>query len=96
MKHQLCRPASPGAIIAKAIADSGDSLDYVAALASMTPTRLRRILDGRRRVRPKDARRLAIPLHRWTERFAAEIAEAQAACERWDEEERRMAKERAK
>lgn len=45
-KHTLVAPASPSAILAKAIADSGDSLDYVSAVADIKPRRLRQILDG--------------------------------------------------
>ena len=89
MTHQLCRPASPGAILSKALADSGDSLDYVSAIAKIKPKRLRAILDGAYPTKD-EVRGLAVVLDRWHVALWREIRNARTACELWDEEERRM------
>ena len=92
-RHLLCRPASPGAILSKALADSGESLDYVSAVAEIKPKRLRAILDGAYPTKG-EVRGLAVVLDRWHVALWREIRNARAACQRWDEEERRIAKEK--
>ena len=92
-KHTLVRPASPSAILAKAIADSGDSLDYVSAVSGIKPKRLRAILDGANPDR-REVRGLAEVLNRWHVALWAEIEAARVACEQWDKRDAEMAKER--
>lgn len=93
-RHEhMIRPASPSAIIHAAILASGDSLAYVAACAEMTVTELRAIIDGGR-VRRRDVVRLAVALNRWHVALWGELEDARRACERWDDEEAEMAKEK--
>lgn len=93
-RHSLVAPPSPGALIAKAIADSGQSLEQVAAIAGLSVKRLRRIIDGRKRVRRRDAAGLALALHRWAVAFETEMAEAAAALDDWERRDEELAKER--
>ena len=88
-KHTLVAPASPSAILAKAIADSGDSLAYVSAVAEITPTRLRAILDGDSPTK-REVRGLAVVLDRRWVALWAEVKAARRAVKIWEEEERRM------
>ena len=91
-RHSLVAPPSVAAILAQLITNSGQSVDLVAAEAGMPVERLRRILDGRRRVRRKDARLLAAPLGRWEEALWGELGRAQIEVDRWAREDRRRAK----
>ena len=91
-KHTLVAPASPSAILAKAIADSGDSLDYVAAVAEIKPKRLRRILDGDCPTK-REVRGLALVLDRWWVVLWGEVKAARQAVKEWKREERRRSDE---
>ena len=87
--HDLIAPPSVAAILAQLITNSGQSVDLVAAEAGMPVNRLRRILEGRRRVRRKDARLLAKPLGRWSESLWSELSRAQGEVDAWTREDRR-------
>ncbi len=91
-RHTLCAPPSVAAILAQLITNSGQSVDHVAAEAGMPVERLRRILEGRRRVRRKDARLLAKPLGRWSVALGEELERAQGECDSWEREDRRRAR----
>ncbi len=91
--HDLVAPPSVAAILAQLITNSGQSVDLVAAEAGMPVNRLRRILEGRRRVRRKDARLLAAPLGRWAEALWSELERAQGEVDAWERAEE-LAKER--
>ena len=88
-KHTLVAPASPSAILAKAISDSGDSLDYVSAVAEIKPKRLRAILDGDSPTK-REVRGLAVVLDRWWVALWAEVKAARAAVKEWQREDERL------
>lgn len=91
--HSLCRPASPACLIEARMAELRRTFAETAQRGQIKPKRLRRILDGAP-LRAKDVVRLAIALDRWYPSFASELEAAGTACEAWDREERRLAKER--
>ena len=88
-KHSLIAPASPSAILAKAIADSGDSLVCVSAVAEIKSKRLRAILDGANPTK-REVRGLAAVFDGYWLALWGEVKAAKKAVAEWKREERRM------
>jgi hypothetical protein len=89
-RHELCRPASPGAIIAKAIADSGRDAEWLRGQLGWRKRFFRDVLADRECLGVLEA----IAIGRVLGRADLKLISAAVACERWDEEELEMAKER--
>lgn len=88
--HSLVRPASPGAIIAKAIADSGRDAEWLRGQLGWKKRFFADVLADRECLGVLEA----IAIGRVLNRADLKLISAAVACERWDEEEREMAKER--
>lgn len=89
--HSLCRPASPGAIIAKALADSGHSRRWLRKRLGCSSKTLREILSDKFPLSLLEALHIGSALGR----DDLALISAQVECKRWDKaERRRLAKER--
>jgi plasmid maintenance system antidote protein VapI len=89
-RHALCRPASPGAIIAKAITDSGRDAEWLRGQLGWKKRFLADVLADRECLGILEA----IAIGRVLNRADLKLVAAQCACDKWDEEEAEMAKER--
>lgn len=89
-RHDLCRPASPGAIIQKAIADSGRDAEWLRVELGWKKRYFADVLADRECLGILEA----LAIGRVLGRADLKLISAAVACERWDEEERRMAKEK--
>lgn len=87
-RHALCRPASPGAILSKALADSGRDEDWLCEKLGCKRRFVRDLLADREV--PSIFEALAIG--RALNRSDLKLIAAAVACERWDEREAEMAK----
>jgi len=88
--HSLCRPASPGAIIAKAITDSGRDAEWLRGQLGWKKRFFADVLADRECLGILEA----IAIGRVLGRADLKLISAACECERWDEEEAEMAKER--
>jgi plasmid maintenance system antidote protein VapI len=88
--HALCRPASPGAIIAKAITDSGRDAEWLRGQLGWKKRHFADVLADRECLGILEA----IAIGRVLNRADLKLVAAQCACDKWDEEEAEMAKER--
>lgn len=89
-RHDLCRPASPGAIIAKAITDSGRDAEYLRVELGWKKRFFADVLADRECLGVLEA----IAIGRVLNRADLNLISAAVACQIWDEEEIEMAKER--
>ena len=89
-RHNLCRPASPGAIIAKAITDSGRDAEWLRVELGWKKRFFADVLADRECLGVLEA----IAIGRVLNRPDLNLISAAVACQIWDEEEIEMAKER--
>lgn len=89
-RHDLCRPASPGSIIAKAIADSGRDAEWLRVELGWKKRFFADVLADRECLGILEA----IAIGRVLNRADLKLISAARECEIWDTEEREMAKER--
>jgi hypothetical protein len=89
-RHELCRPASPGAIVAKAIADSGRDAEWLRGQLGWKKRYFADVLADRECLGILEA----LAIGRVLNRPDLKLISAAVACERWDAEEIEMAKER--
>lgn len=90
MTHQLCRPASPGSILQQALTDSGRDADWLCEKLGCKRRFVRDLLADRETPSIFEALAIGQALNRSDLKLIA----AACACERWDEEEAEMAKEK--
>lgn len=84
MRHQLCRPAAPSAILAVYARSIGYDLQSLHWLTRITEARLRRILDG------VDMRGYEVELACCAfPEIAERMRQARKECKAWDQEEER-------
>lgn len=91
-KHTLIRPASPGAIIAKALADSGRDERWLAKVLGCKRRFLRDLIADREVPSIFEA----IAIGRALNRSDLKLIAAAVACEQWDDEEKRLAEAKCK
>lgn len=89
-RHSLCRPASPGSIIQQALADSGRDAEWLRGQLGWRKRFFRDVLADRECLGILEALAIGKVLNRPD----LKLISAACACEKWDEEERRLAKER--
>lgn len=89
-KQSPIRPASPGQILSKALADSGRDEEWLAKRLGCKRRFIRDLLADREVPSVFEA----IETGRALNRSDLKLVAAAVAVERWDEEERRIAKER--
>jgi len=89
--HSLCRPASPGQLIAKALRDAGKSKKWLRARLGWSKSALRSLLRDTQRLDFTEAIAICLILQR-----PLRLMHAQRLCWQWDREERRLKKERAR
>jgi hypothetical protein len=89
-RHELCRPASVGAILAQAIADSGRDAEWLRVELGWKKRFFADVLADRECLGVLEA----IAIGRVLNRADLKLIAAQCACDKWDEEEAEMAKER--
>jgi len=85
-KHTLVAPASPSAILAKALADSGRDEKWLAKELGWRTRYVRRLIADRKALSPFGAMLIEVTLD-----LTVSLHAAQRACERWDAEEERLA-----
>jgi hypothetical protein len=89
-RHELCRPASVGAILAQAIADSGRDAEWLRVELGWKKRFFADVLADRECLGVLEA----IAIGRVLNRADLKLIAAQCACDKWDEEEAEMAKGR--
>lgn len=89
-RHDLIRPASPGQIIAKALSDSGRDAKWLRRELGWKKKFFRDVMTDREVLGILEALAIGQALNRPD----LKLIGAQMACERWDEEDARRAKER--